>query len=54
MFGRKERKTKGKKIKVIEKKMLFFYVIWYIGKKESEKLVKLKFNNFKYFILFQN
>ena len=28
MFGRKERKMKGKKIGVIEIKMPFFYVVW--------------------------
>ena len=49
MFGRKERKMegkkklKGKKIEIMEKKMLFLDVSRYIGRKENEEVVKLQF-----------
>ena len=41
IFGRKERKVKGKinlkekKIEVIENKVFFLYVVWYVERKEN-------------------
>ena len=41
MFGRKEKKVKRKKIlkekkiKVIERKMFFLYISWYVERKEN-------------------
>ena len=47
MFGRKERimeekkNLKRKKIKVIEKKMIFLYIVWYVGRKRKLRKSKI-------------
>ena len=60
-FGRRERKLgkkiyiyiyEGQKIRMMKKKLSFFYVVWCVGRKENTNLVKLQFNTFKYVILF--
>ena len=46
MFGMKEREMEGKKnlkrkkIEVIEKKIHFLYIVWYVGRKENEVFSK--------------
>ena len=47
-----KKKYEGQKIGVIERKLLFLYDIWYMGRKENEDLVKLQFINYKNVILF--
>ena len=47
MFGRKERKMEGtkklkrKRMEVIKKKIFFLDIVWYVGEKKDEELVKL-------------